>query len=157
MRLSTPQRKLRAQVSARMRLLIPLAIWAAEAGPLVAQHDGLVLAAAEAARVPVGDLAGEIVRIGILPAVDVADVADAAGPEPRHHQHLAAECAVLHLGIVGHHRGGPAHDGRERTALAVAPADDPPLDAGTLAVERAECLGGSRLARRPRAVADIDA
>src|SRR5262249_22521100 len=127
------------------------------AGTLVAQDKRLVLAATEAAGLPVGDPAGEVGRIGILLAVDVADMADAARPQPCHHQHLAPERTVLDLGIVGHHRGGPAHDGRERAALTVALPDDPPFDAGALAIERAQGLGSGRLVRRARAVADVDA
>ncbi len=47
---------------------------------LHAEHDGLVLAALEAAGVVVGDLDRKLIGVRIGAAVDIADMADAAGP-----------------------------------------------------------------------------
>ena len=129
-------------------LVLP-AIRPAETRPLLAQHDGLVPAAAKVARMLVGDPTGEIVGIGVLPAIHVADVTDAANDaasaEPRHHQHLAAKNTALDLRIIDRHRRAPAHDRGERSTLAVRLARDPPFDAraSPFAAASVSCAAGS--------------
>src|SRR5262249_3914439 len=82
--------------------------------------DPLVLAALEAARVLVRELAREFVGIRIDARVDVADVADSARAEPRHHQDTPGriDCVLAFRRLVTGRDDVPAQDGRERTQLA---------------------------------------
>src|SRR5262249_35226494 len=107
------------------------------------QHNPLVLAALEAARVLVGDLSRELVGVGIGARVDIADMADAAGTEPRDNQHTTGRIdrVLAFRRLVAGGDDVPAQNGRERTQPAIRRFFEPPLDrAGIDVVERRERL-----------------
>src|ERR1700712_3817401 len=86
----------------------------------LADHLHLVLAAFEVAREFVGGLAGEFVGIWVGLSVDIGDVADVAGRQPRHRQHrLTGRPALLvRIAVVG---DVPALDDRERLSVGPPP------------------------------------
>ncbi len=110
-----------------------------------ADHLHFVLAAFEITREFVGGLAGEFVGVGVGLHVDIGDMADRAGRQPRHRQHrfCGRPAVLVRVGIVGDQ---PALDDRERLAV-----HRPPLDGVGGRIERTE-PGSARPApwRRPR-------
>ena len=69
-------------------ILVVCSRGAAETFASGTENNWLVFAAFEFARVLVSDLLRKYVSVRIGAAINVADMADAARPEPRHHKDL---------------------------------------------------------------------
>src|SRR5438477_8504307 len=122
----------------------------------LAEHNALVVAAPELARMLVRDLARERSCGWVRAGVHVADMTNAARAEPRHDQHapIGLHRSARAIAILRQHHV-PTQDRGERTRLAVGGFLDAPLDRALIdVVEAGERLRAREVVLLPRAVGD---